>query len=159
MPPILGFDSFVGLPEKWFISPDVVYGAGAFSAEGKLPSWDGMPESVQFIKGWYNESLPKFLGSNPSLFPALLHLDADLYSSTRDVLVPLLDRGLIREGTVIRFDEYWNYRGGTPDRAHEAKAWREAVEAYGISFAPKFWYDQALTIVVTGVRGKRRSEL
>ena len=36
----------------------------------------------------------------------LLHIDCDLYSSTKDVFDQVYDR--LVKGTVIIFDEYWN---------------------------------------------------
>ena len=55
--------------------------------------------------------------------------DADLYSSTRDVLTILWD-GIV-PGTVMQFDEFFN----TPEwRENEYKAFMEFVEENGIEF-------------------------
>lgn len=112
-----GFDSFEGLPEDW-----QDFKAGTFTTGGKLPS---VPGNVRLHKGWFADSVPRFLTEEPG--PArLLNIDCDLYSSTRDVLQGLADR--IRPGTVIVFDEYFMQ----PDwRAHEYRAFQEAVAQHG----------------------------
>src|SRR5208282_1918422 len=51
-----GFDSFEGLPEQWNGSP-----TGTYSAHGKLPAIDD--PRVQFVVGWFQDSLPGFLAS------------------------------------------------------------------------------------------------
>ena len=150
---VYGFDSFVGLPNQWSIGPGFVVSKGAYTTRGNTPAWEGMPENVRFIQGWFNESLPPFLDRNPHVYPALLLIDCDLYSSTKDALVPLAERGLLKKGLLIRFDEYWNFRHeGGPDTQHESKAWEEVAEEFGIDFTPLFWYDQSLTIIVDGTQ-------
>jgi hypothetical protein len=77
---------------------------GAFA--GWLPD---VPRNVQFIEGWFSETLPKFLYEDPgSIF--LLHVDCDLYSSTKCVFDMPGDRTI--PGTVIVFDGYFNYPTG-----------------------------------------------
>ena len=58
-----------------------------------------------------------------------IHFDADLYSSTKTVLDILADR--IVPGTVIQFDEYFNYPGWQDG---EYKAFKEFVESRDIKF-------------------------
>ena len=60
---------------------------------------------------------------------AFLHVDCDLYSSASFVLTQLKDR--IQPGTVIVFDEYFNYPGW---RKHEHRAFVEFIDATGLSF-------------------------
>jgi hypothetical protein len=68
------------------------------------------------------------LAANPSPV-SFLHIDCDLYSSTKTVLHYLGNR--IRSGTVIVFDEYFNYVGW---RNHEYKAFAEFIAASGLSY-------------------------
>jgi hypothetical protein len=114
-----GFDSFEGLPEHW--RPG--FPAGAFATE-QLPDVPG----ANLVVGWFDDSLPGFLEQHREPV-AFLHLDADLYSSTRTVLEALAGR--LREGTVILFDEYFNYPGW---EEHEHRAWTEFVAEHGLSF-------------------------
>ena len=58
-----------------------------------------------------------------------MHVDCDLYSSTKTVLDALAGR--IRAGTVIVFDEYHNFPGW---REHEHKAFMEFCEAFHVDF-------------------------
>ena len=116
-----GFDSFEGLPEDW--KPGC--GKGAFDLKGILPR---VPANVELIKGWYDQSLPSFLESHPGS-ALLLHIDCDLYSSTKCVFDLLGER--IGPGTVIVFDEYFNYPGW---EFGEHKAWNELVAQRGLRF-------------------------
>jgi hypothetical protein len=64
--------------------------------------------NVILHKGLFHESLPGFLADHHEDV-AFMHIDCDLYSSTRTVLELLRDR--IVPGTVIQFDEFLNYPG------------------------------------------------
>jgi hypothetical protein len=102
-----GFDSFEGLPEGWTKEK----GKGFFDMGGNTPKVDD--SRVTFVKGWFDQTVPKFVKDfNPS-HPLVIHLDADLYSSTMVVLMTL-DR-FIKPGTMLIFDEFY-------DREHEYKA-------------------------------------
>jgi hypothetical protein len=114
-----GFDSFEGLPEHW--RPG--FPAGAFATE-QLPDVPG----ANLVVGLFDDSLPGFLEQHRDPV-AFLHLDADLYSSTRTVLTALAGR--LREGTVILFDEYFNFPGW---EEHEHRAWTEFVAEHGLRF-------------------------
>jgi hypothetical protein len=117
-----GFDSFEGLPEDWTGTAER---AGRFSAKGKLPA---VPANATLHPGWFDATTPKFLASQNGP-AALLHLDADLYSSTKTVLDLLRDR--IGRGCVLVFDEYLNYPSW---REHEYKAFQEFVAATGARY-------------------------
>ena len=116
-----GFDAFEGLPEDWRGVP-----AGKFSLKGEPPT--DLRENVELHVGWFDQTLPDFLNKHPDPV-SLLHVDCDLYSSTRTVLRTLVDR--IVPGTIIVFDEYFNYPGW---REHEFKAFQEFVSEYAISY-------------------------
>jgi hypothetical protein len=111
-----GFDSFEGLPGDWYLGRK----AGKFNRDGVLPD---VPSNVRLHKGWFADTLPTFLENNDGP-AALLHLDADIYSSTKTVLDAFSDAGRIRPGTVLVFDEYFNYPGW---KEHEYKACMEWV--------------------------------
>lgn len=117
-----GFDSFEGLPGDWSGTGML---AGRFSRGGKPPS---APSNVKFHIGWIEDTLAPFLAENP-VPAAFVHIDVDLYSSTRSILDGLADR--LVPGSVVVFDEYFNHPAW---REHEYKAWAETVAARGIAY-------------------------
>lgn len=116
---VFGFDSFQGLPEDWRSNIP----AGTFRTD-HLPDVPG----AELVVGWFENTLPDFLESHPEPV-AFLHMDADLYSSTATVLGHIGSR--LRPGSVIVFDEYFNYPGW---EQHEHRAWQEYVAQSGIEF-------------------------
>lgn len=119
---IHGFDSFEGLPTDWTGTHER---KGRYSQHGRLPR---VPSNVTLHKGWFDQTLPRFLAaaSGPC---SLINMDCDTYESTRYVLDQLADR--IVPGTIILFDEYYNYPNW---REHEYKAWQEFVAARKIAY-------------------------
>lgn len=118
--PLFAFDSFEGLPTAWHTVPK-----GAYSTGGYVPD---LGDNIHPVVGWYSESLPPFMQHNTDPI-RLLHIDCDLYSSTKDVFDQVYDR--LRPGTVIIFDEYWN---GPHWREDEWKAWQECCAAHNIQY-------------------------
>ena len=112
---IHGFDSFEGLPESW---GGFNLGRSAFDVQGKFPR---VPDNVRLHRGWFEASLPPWLKDNSGPV-AFLHIDCDLYSSTQTVFNLLSER--IVPGTVILFDEYFNFPNW---ENHEFKAFQEFV--------------------------------
>lgn len=116
---VYGFDSFKGLPEAWRSG----YPEGTFSVDG-LPEVPG----AELVVGLFEDTLPGFLAEHDGPVD-LLHIDCDLYSSTRTVLNQVGPR--LRPGSVVVFDEYFNYPGW---QEHEYRAWQEFVAATGVGF-------------------------
>jgi hypothetical protein len=127
---ICGFDSWQGLPEKFNDLP-----AGHFA--------QALPEvlpNCHLIQGWFGtrpaqdqssiaeHTAATFAAAHPAPI-ALLHLDADLYSSTKTVLNAFANQ--IVPGTVILFNEYWNHPTW---KKHEFKAWQEHCKMHGIRY-------------------------
>jgi len=110
-----GFDSFEGLPENWRV---------VTKDEFKVDHLPQIPDArVSLVKGWFSETLPGFVQGfvpRPSL---VLHLDADLYSSTVVVLRAM--RPYMKPGTILIFDEFF-------DREHELKAFDEFLAETGL---------------------------
>ena len=118
-----GFDSFEGLPEAW---GGTEKGRGDFDIGGTPPE---LPvDNVEFHVGRFDETVPRFAGAYDGPF-GFVHLDADLYSSTKTVFDTL--RSWFVPGTVIVFDEYFGYHGW---RLHEHRAFEEFLDATGLSF-------------------------
>lgn len=120
---IHGFDSFTGLPSLWRDG----YPAGVFEVNS-LPD---VPTNVTLHKGLFEDSLPTFLlESAPDDRPVrYLHVDCDLYSSTNTVLSLLQSR--IVPGSVIVFDEYFNYPGW---ERGEYRSFQEFVRRTGLTY-------------------------
>jgi hypothetical protein len=98
---VYGFDSFEGLPEKWRDG----FEKGCFSTNGYLPY---VNSNVVLIKGWFNETLVDFIKSQDKKV-SFIHMDADLYSSTKYIFDVLKD--YIDKDCIIIFDELVNYDG------------------------------------------------
>lgn len=120
---IYGFDSFQGLGEDW-IRGDSKIPKGTFSQEA-LPE---VPPNVRLIQGWFQDTLPSFAEQNPQPI-SFLHVDCDLYSSTKESL-KILSKHIV-PGTVILFDEFYNYPGC---QNHEAKAFEEYIKGQALSY-------------------------
>lgn len=107
-----GFDSFEGLPEDWKADEP----AGSYSTDGKLPRTH---ERVSLHPGWFEHSLPSFASGLEGPI-SLLHVDCDLYSSTRTVLETLASK--LISGSILVFDDFLAYPGY---EQHEFRAARE----------------------------------
>lgn len=117
-----GFDSFLGLKEDF---AGTNFQVGAFSTGGILPK---VPPNVVLISGWFKDSVPKFLDEVKEDF-CFIHLDADTYQSTIEVLDMI--RGRIQSGCIIVFDEYI----GVPNwQNNEHKAWMDFTRQHSIDF-------------------------
>lgn len=115
-----GFDSFAGLPEDWRSG----YGKGAFS-QSRIPK---VRDNVALHVGLFDETLPEFVRGMAGPV-AFLHVDCDLYSSTKIIFDLLGDR--IVPGTVIVFDEYFNHPTW---RADEWLAFKEFVALKSVEY-------------------------
>lgn len=119
--PIHGFDSFEGIPEDWKPGEP----RGSYSTGGRMPQ---VPGHVTLHRGWFQDTLPGFVASQQEKL-RFMHVDCDLYSSTRTVLEGL--RPLLQVGTVLLFDEYLGFEDY---EQHEFRAWHEFAERHGIAY-------------------------
>jgi len=127
---VFGFDSFEGLPEDW---ENTICIKGYFSTGGVIPNIDG----VKFFKGWFEDTIPQYLEEADTI--GLLHVDCDLYSSTKTIFDNL--HPYIQKGTIIVFDE-WCYNADPKYNDHEQKAFYEYVDDYNVKFKFVDFYDQ-----------------
>ena len=139
---IHAFDSWQGLPEEWN------HGTGTVADMSCDPPV--VPEHIQLHKGWFSDTLPKWKSQNTGPV-AFLHMDADIYSSTKEVLGFLNDQ--IVPGTVITFDEFCNFRlSGKMSRWQDQEflALVEWLEEYKRKIKPlnRNWAYQASCIVL-----------
>ncbi|MUG94037.1 class I SAM-dependent methyltransferase [Scytonema sp. UIC 10036] len=136
---IHGFDSFEGLPEFWRSG----YDTGAFKVEhSKLPIFN---PNVCLHIGLFEDTLKNFVEEYKQPI-AFLHIDCDLYSSTKTILDYLVNR--IREGTIIVFNEYFNYPGW---QQHEFKAFQEFVKINQITYEYLCYnqYHEQVAVIIT----------
>ena len=118
-PDVFGFDSFEGLPENWRTG----FPMGTFDVD-RVPTIAG----AQLVVGWFDDVLPGFLDEHVGPV-SFLHVDCDLYSATVTVLDHVGPR--LVPGSVIVFDEYFNYPGW---QGGEHLAWQEYVARTGTEF-------------------------
>lgn len=139
--PVIGFDSFEGLPEDWREG----FPKGTFHDPTVLDSLPEYSFNTLLVKGWFSDTVPTF--PFPKL--GLVHIDCDLYSSTVTALEGVV--GALDLGTYVVFDEFHGYPGA---EQHEARAWREfcdqyVVEAETIGYGPQ---ERAFEITRIGSR-------
>lgn len=109
-----GFDTFEGLPENWGF-----FNKGDMAAN--IPVIDD--KRAAFVKGLFQDTLQDFL-SNVDLKNGkrnVIHMDADLFSSTLFVLTSLAP--YLKKGDILMFDEF-----NVPN--HEFFAFKMFSDAY-----------------------------
>jgi len=137
----VGFDSFLGLPEFWV--GDFV--KGTFATEFDKLKFE---PNVSIVKGWFDETLELFIENNDLSKLKFVHIDCDLYSSTKYVLDKLNDV-IIRNECYILFDEFYNYEGSEND---EFAAFLEWVNNNNVSYTvlSKNIHHQQVLIKING---------
>ncbi len=142
------FDSFQGYPE---VNNEIDQGSyllthGYFYADGDMADMSveelarttasrarqflGEDRVVTHI-GYFKDTLRAL---NPDVRFSLVHIDCDLYESTRDALDFLFANDVMSNGSVVLFGEAWNYNQASPDQGYR-RAWRECAEAHGVKFS------------------------
>ena len=132
-------DSFRGLPPSSHPLDTIDFSGWsqlAVSADDvreNFRRYDLLDDQVRFVEGFFADSLP----SAPIDRLAILRIDADMYASTMDVLVPLYDK--LSPGGFVIIDEYFSvepcrravdeFRGARGiaepiQRVHTAGFWR-----------------------------------
>ena len=133
-----GFDSFRGMPEDgpvlgfsdgnstWPLTK------GIFNLDGIEPILDD--ERISLVKGWFQNTLPKFLSENKFTGKNLVvHYDADIYTSTLFVMIEL-DK--LKQPYLAIFDEFTGYEA----RAlyDYCKMMSASVEFFGLTDNKKY---------------------
>ena len=154
-----GFDSFIGLPdEQEDQRGNVQWTRGRFSLAchnglkiGKMDEHGGgecggkqgrenaialvahqlraHKRRMELVPGFYNESLTETLASkaNPAWY---VDVNCDLYTSSIQALTWLFRHRLVRPGTLIMYDDWFN----APFGKAESQAHMEATRRFGVSF-------------------------
>jgi O-methyltransferase len=94
----VGFDTFTGLPERWRATEP----EGAFNVYGRLP--EIKDSRCTFEVGLFQETLLPFIHGHDFSRRLVVHLDADLFSSTLFVLTTLARHFM--HGAIIFFDNF-----------------------------------------------------
>lgn len=116
-----GFDTFEGLPESW---------GGYKKGDMSFNIPDITDKRAGFYKGLFQQTLNAFLDRSSSSFASsltMVHLDADLFSSTIYVLSQL--HKYLKKGDIILFDEF-----SVPN--HEFLAYKIYTESFGVKLKP-----------------------
>jgi hypothetical protein len=121
---LYGFDSFEGLPELNKKIDLAGFGGkeigeikkGGFNAKDfykDIMKFTKVHKNCEIVKGWFDDTIPNFLDKNPHLTCSLIHVDCDIYESTKTVLKYFLSR--LNVGGIILFDEIFqkNFPGET----------------------------------------------
>jgi hypothetical protein len=117
-----GFDTFEGLPENW----GAFYGKGAMKFD--LP--DIKDTRAHFYRGLFQNTLNPFIINNRKVLKEkrlVIHLDADLFSSTIYTLSQLYP--YLKKGDILMFDEFNVPR-------HEFKAFKIFTECFYVKLSP-----------------------
>ena len=101
--------------------------------QGNFRRYDLLDEQVQFLKGWFSDTLP----TAPIDKLAVLRLDGDMYASTMDALDALYDK--VSPGGYVIVDDY----GAVPACAKAIHDYRDAHgvkdELVEIDWASVYW--------------------
>lgn len=113
-----GFDTFTGLPEDWGH-----FKKGDMTSNNEQPKIDD--DRHQFHQGLFQVTLPRFLENYTGIKRKVIHLDADLFSSTLFVLTSLSP--YLKPGDILLFDEF-----NVP--LDEFKAFKVWVDSFYINY-------------------------
>jgi len=152
-----GFDSFEGLPEDW----------SSFYPKGHMKE-NGPPQvrkNIELIVGLFQDTLEIFLEEHKEKV-AFLHLDADLYSSTKYVLFTLADKGWLQKGMVIEFDEVFYQDSPNTVLDDEYRVFLEFIDTYDVKvrwlkfFQPRKYHQPSPTLraslIIEDFKGKKK---
>lgn len=131
------FDSLQGLPEDWTTKGS----KGDYSTNGKIPR---LESNAKLHIGWFNESLPIFSKDPEHQKPiSFMHIDSDIYQSAKTILDHFEKQ--IVSGTVMVFDEFFNYPGY---KDHEFRAFFEFINKTEMKYEFISCVDRGYSITV-----------
>jgi len=82
-------------------------------------------ERCSFKIGWFQDTLPEFVSKFLFDKPTVIHLDADLYSSTLFVLIIIAP--YLKRGDLLIFDEFY-------DCMHEFRAFYDFICSFTLDY-------------------------
>lgn len=126
----IAFDSFQGLPKPRGIDLLSVFVGGMYSnSEDNFMKYiksTGVPrDRVVIVSGWFSETLNENTRKEHEFkHAAIVHVDSDLYESAKLVLNFI--RPLLVDGTIIIFDDWYNFKGNP--NLGEQRAFKEWLD-------------------------------
>lgn len=150
-PRFIAFDSFSGLPPGPF-ERHADYHEGAYSCSEdvfleNIKNYGVDLKDVVTVPGFYDQTLNAETKQRLGIERAsAIMIDCDLYESTVPVMEFITD--LVRQGTIIIFDDWYRYEG-RPDKG-EQRACREWLEKNPQIELVKYWQQgpQAVAFMV-----------
>lgn len=145
------YDSFEGLPDMTGTpdehSYDVAANGSWFKGAMSVPA--GYEEHVRqvlatirpadrvhIVKGFYEQTLDAAL---PTQKCSLVHVDCDIYTSSKYVLSKLAEKDLLQDGCVLMFDD-WNCNRASPDMGERRALAEFLAENPRWACTPWFFY-------------------
>lgn len=155
------FDSFAGLPPVDAGTSYETWTAGQFACsrdrfERILAAKGFVAGDYELVEGFYDASLTDELVGTlraRDVKASVVYIDCDLYEST----VPVLNfiRHFLQDGTIVCFDDYYNYRG--QPGFGEQKAIAEFLDREpGIGLLPYMAYSPLGQSFICSVKGPAR---
>ncbi len=148
------FDSFEGLPEPKGIDAHEQWKQGAMAVSleqfqtimAHYDAHDGV--DYKTTKGFYDETLDGHKPSDHGISrAAFVHIDCDLYESTRSALTYVTD--ILADGAILSFDDWFCFNGDpTKGEQRAFKEWSEAQKGV-LDFLPyaKFgWHGMSFIV-------------
>ena len=142
-----GFDSFKGLPEESSAirkSATATWSPGMYQADPrtKLRREFAGRQRVDFVAGWYNESLTESLVETKHMKPArYIGIDCDLHVSSYAALDWAFRNRIAVVGTVIAYDDWWvlpccdaQFADSGPLESGEGLAHEQIARRHAVSF-------------------------
>ena len=108
-----GFDSFEGLPaEADMEATNEIWKKGQFKSSVSVEELQKeFKDKITLVPGWFDETLnDETLSLFKGMKAGLVHIDCDIYSSSKTVLKWLVDNDLLVEGTLIMYDDWGGYK-------------------------------------------------
>lgn len=138
--PVWVCDSFQGVPPpsapedgKANLHRFPQLSVSAAAVKANFERYGLMSDRVQFVEGWFADSLPGPVGDL-----AVLRCDGDLYSSTRDILTGLYDR--VQPGGFVIVDDYgWHGCTKATDEFRAERGITDPLEPIEDGTGAAFW--------------------
>jgi hypothetical protein len=145
---VFACDTFSGLPLAW-IPNESLFPAGTYAL--RVPLEDRQPpfpvlDNVIILRGPFSETVKELVPLLAETPVALIHINSLSYENAVDGLRPLLP--LLRVGTVLAFDTFYNYPNYEKG---EYRAFTELIANNGFKFVPVAYnaYHQQVVIQIT----------